>query len=264
MTSLIKHCRFVAEFQDDIHEIDVQALQETALTTSGFDVANATLHPAWWQTTCGQAQPLRCGNAQGILDGKPGGVGILTRRQHLAVPTPRTQLGDELFKTGRWISTTVKLLGCAQIFHIVSIYGFTRANWDAEVAEATSIGDAPVIILGDFNVEKDNSRVLTSAHNDGRWVDAVCLLSEVRGDDLESTFSRNGSSSRIDMAYLNPSALRSFSDFRVKITPQLLSMSKRCQNTRMLGLHEKSTAYPKGPRCQKKTVITSSMEYNLH
>ena len=41
-------------------------------------------------------------------------------------------MGDALYETGRWQSISVKFHRSSEIIHVVSVYGFSRANEGGE------------------------------------------------------------------------------------------------------------------------------------
>ena len=227
VSSLLKHVGPISERE----EIDVQALQEVRLTEDAINIANETLYEeeGRWIPTWGQPQPIRRGTRYSVLDARPGGVGTITLNKHLAVPTPRTQVGEELYRTGRWISTTIRLNKGAAVFHVVNYYGVSGANEGGNKMEeneallskvfdeAKTLGDTPIVIMGDFNVETAKSHILTSMHATGQWHDVAQLLADIgEGQAPEHTYEDNGATSRIDMAWVNPAAARLLTGFKVE------------------------------------------------
>jgi len=205
---------------------DVLALQEVRLTKDAKPIAVDSL-PSW-SCIWGKDQQLRNEGGSSLLDAKQGGVGVLSQKRHVCAPTPRSDLGDELYETGRWQSVSVKLNGGAALFVVVTIYGFSRANEGGEtmaenedfirkvLLEASSLGDVPVIIIGDFNVTHDNSHVLRSEHTAGRWMDAAQLIADLDESRPAATYYRADYQSRIDMALINPVAATMLSGFRIQ------------------------------------------------
>ena len=226
VTSLIPHIPYVANL-----EADVLALQEVRLTTDGQKLANDLLEPFKLNSVWGKAQPIRRGTRLSTLDAKQGGVGVLHRQQHSVSPSPRTEVGQALFETGRWQSVAVNFNGSGLIFHVVSLYGYAGANEGGELmetnenflnnvfAEASSFGDIPVLVVGDFNVKIENSPILTGAVSNGEWTDVGYTHAILQEQEPENTHTARGVSSRIDMVFANPEALRYLTSFRVLPVP---------------------------------------------
>eukprot|EP00973_Karenia_brevis_P090336 12402088-Karenia_brevis.AAC.1 len=147
-----------------------------------------TLHEKGWR--CLWGRPQDCQNrvdpafTPSIWNAAHGGVGILVKKGLLArhVPTD-TALRQWLWETGRWVHIVVALGQGKDMLHIIAIYGYTRAQSCPQAKksneeflkrafEATAeLGNVPVVILGDFNTELDNSEVLQTAVSTGVWVE---------------------------------------------------------------------------------------------
>ena len=221
VASLLKYADFVNEFE----EADVWGLSEVRLTTDAMPIAADAL-PSW-RPVWGKPQPMRGGPRQSRLDAKQGGVGILAGPSHITTATPRTSVGEELFQSGRWQSVTVRMHGGAGILHVVTPYGHPRANEGGDameeneafitkvMEEADSLGDAPVIIIGDLNVIPERSPTIHAAHVEGRWMDVAALVGEAEGREPEDTYYRDQYSSRIDVALVNPAAAQWLRGFRM-------------------------------------------------
>lgn len=128
------------------------------------------------------------------------------------------------------MSTSVRLNGGAFVFHVVTVYGIAGANEGGEkmvsneallekvLLEAGSLGEAPVLIFGDFNVCLDKSHMLSREHAEGRWFDVAKLLADASGEEPQHTFVTERSMSRIDMAFVNPVAASMLTGFKVGTT----------------------------------------------
>ena len=107
---------------------------------------------------------------------KPGrGVAIIAKAD---VPCRKVEaksaLERELFDTGRYVHATVSVGTGHTVIHAISIYGFTGAGQHTAVMTknerflrdvfkvAAELGDVPVAILGDFNVELDLSHTMSA------------------------------------------------------------------------------------------------------
>ena len=184
-----------------------------------------------WTPLWGKPHPVRPGTRLSVLDEKQGGVGICVLSKHTVAPTPRTHLGDELYDTGRWQSAAIRVNGTSTLIHIVSVYGFTKANEGGEAmeqnelfltkvfTEAQSLGDIPVIVCGDFNTKIENSAVLTEVSSAGAWIDAAGVISSALGTEPEVSFVSYCAESRIDLAFLNPMAARLLNNAQVLEVP---------------------------------------------
>ena len=134
VTSLLPHLPYVTGLESDF-----LALQEVRLTSDGQAMIADYLKETGWTPLWGKPQPVRPGTRLSVLDAKQGGVGICVRSKHTVAPTPRTHLGDELYDTGRWQSAAIRVNGTSTLIHIVSVYGFTKANEGGEAMEQNEL-----------------------------------------------------------------------------------------------------------------------------
>ena len=227
VTSLLPHLPYIASLSGD-----VVALQEVRLTVDSQKVATEELKVRGWSVVWGKPQPIRPGTVKSVMDAKQGGVGVAFRSCHAAVPSPRSSVGDALYETGRWQSISVKVHKSSEIVHVVSAYGFPRANEGGEVMlenenfieqvflEAESLGSGSVIICGDFNVKVENSHMLASAIASGVWTDAAEMVARATDTQAQPTyFTPQGICSRIDMCFLNQGATRMLTNCEVLAVP---------------------------------------------
>lgn len=220
------HLPYVASFP-----VDFIALQEVRLTIDGQKIIDEALNPYGWKAVWGKAQPIRKGTTKSITDAKQGGVGIMVRKQHQATSSPRTEIGDRLFETGRWQSCAIKINRGGCLVHVVSVYGFPGANEGGEemeqnealiqdvFLEAASLGDVPVVIGGDFNAKLENSPFLSEMMSSGAWNDAASLFATAAETIAEDTYQTAIGSSRIDMLFMNAAATRIFKNCSVVAVP---------------------------------------------
>ena len=200
---------------------DVMALQEVRLTQDGIIIADDALRVGRWLSIWGQAQPCRPNavkHPNSPLDAKQGGVSLQIKNAHNAVPSPRTKLGDELYLTGRWQSAVVRICGGDILMHVITVYGYPRANEGGETyeqneefmrkvfLEAESLGNVPVAICGDFNVNIERSQILSQNTVSGKWIDAVGAVAASMDLVPEPTYQVGNTQSRIDHVFLNPVA----------------------------------------------------------
>ena len=73
-------------------------------------------------------------------------------------------MGNNLYDTGRWQSLATNVNTGGLVVHVVTFYGFPRAHERGEAmeqnedlladafAEASSLGNVPVLVLGDCNI----------------------------------------------------------------------------------------------------------------
>ena len=264
VTSLMPHLPFVADF-----ECDVIALQETRLTIDGQKIVNEELVKRGWTPVWGKPQPIRKGTYKSLTDAKQGGVGILIRKGHDGGPSPRTDIGEELKETGRWMSSVVKAHKSGTLLHVISLYGFPGATEGGEAAfqneeflrkvfdEASTLGDVPVLVCGDFNCTLESSTVLSEMTVSGKWCDAAQLYGMMNDSSIDATYFAFGGSSRIDMIFLNSAACRVFSECRVVPIPEE-GIKRHKPVEAKLGLNPRREfadiipsirALPKGVRC---------------
>ena len=211
---------------------DIIALQEVRLTEDGQKIAQEELSNLGWTSLWGKPQPIRRGTYKSVLDAKQGGVGILVRTKHQGTPSPKTQVGEELYNTGRWHSVVVKVNKGGMLLHVVTVYGFPGASDGGEAAfqnesllrkvfdEASTLGDVPVLVCGDFNTSLESSAVLGEMVASGQWCDGAYTFSAVSETELEHTYSAFGGTSRIDMVFLNKAATRCFQKCQVIPVPE--------------------------------------------
>ena len=174
---------------------DIATLQETRHTARSQHGFSLFLKKAGYNVIWGKPQPFRTAKSayhtSSGLNGRPGGVAILTRK-HIPlqfIPPGTCPIRKRLYHSSRWIHGTVPFGNCKQVFHIFSIYGFTGAYSNAQSADFNesflqdvvdvvhALGpDAPVLICGDINIEPDSSPVLKAALAAGIIFD-MCLHS---------------------------------------------------------------------------------------
>ena len=208
------------------------ALQETRLTIDGQKIVNEELVKRGWTPVWGKPQPIRKGTCKSLVDAKQGGVGILIRKGHDGGPSPRTEIGEQLKETGRWMSSVIKIHRSGTLLHVVSLYGYPGATDGGEATfmneeflrkvfdEATTLGDVPIVVCGDFNCSLESSAVLSEMTASGKWCDAAQLYGMVNESSVDATYFAFGGSSRIDMIFLNSAACRVFSECRVVPVPE--------------------------------------------
>ena len=185
-----------------------------------------------WSVIWGKPQPIRPGTTKSVMDAKQGGVGIAFRSCHSAAPSPRSSIGEKLYDSGRWQSVSVKFCKSGELIHVVSVYGFPRANEGGQpmidneelmedvLLEAASLGAGPVVVCGDFNVKVENSHALSNALSSGAWTDAAAMYARAMDREPEPTyFTPQGLCSRIDLCLLNAASTRALLHCEVVAVP---------------------------------------------
>ena len=226
VTSFLPHVEYLATL-----DFDVLAMQEVRLTEDSMKIASDAVKPYNVRSFWGKPQPIRRGTIHSTLDAKQGGVGFLYAQRHAVTHSPRTQVGDRLWQTGRWHSIAVKVAASGLIIHVVSIYGHPGANEGGEVMdanenflsdvfnEAGSLGDVPIVIIGDYNIRTEKSPLLANLITSGQWVDIGQSVATVEGKQPEATYESRGVSSRIDMAFGNSELMRILKGYEVLTVP---------------------------------------------
>ena len=209
-------------------QADMLAVQESRLTLDGQILVKESLADTSWTPLFGKPQPIRKGTVKSTTDAKQGGVMSMLQKGHRSTATPRGELGQALFETGRWEASTTCIDGTDTLLHTQNVYGYPGANeggqammdnenFFADVFDfAGSLGDdVPVVVIGDFNIRLEQSHVLCQLIASHKWVECGSLLAALSGTEPQPTFESGGSMSRIDMAFLNPAAARLLSSFEV-------------------------------------------------
>ena len=69
--------------------------------------------------------------------------------------------------------------------------------------KAGSLGDVPIIIIGDYHIRTETSQLLANLITSGQWMDTGQTVATVEGRSPEATQESRGVSSRIDLAFGN-------------------------------------------------------------
>ena len=154
VASLLPHLDYTCSL-----DADAIAMHELGLTEDAIKITNDLIVPYKVKALC-RPQPIRRGTMHGTLDAKLGGVYVIWSQTHAAVPSPRTALGNNPYDRGRWQSLATNVNTGGLIVHVVTLYGFPRANEGGDAmeqnedfladafAEASSLGNTPVLVLG--------------------------------------------------------------------------------------------------------------------
>eukprot|EP00661_Eupelagonemidae_sp_cell13_P003443 gene3443-2025_t len=219
-------------------EGEVIALQETKLSEEAQRVLKREFHREGWQAFWGRPQPQEANRRTkyvGMLNAKKGGVGILVRNDIPArCPPLDNDHRKKLWATGRWLHVAVaygQAKGSAQqCLHIMSVYGFAGAAGHgharmqeneqllSDVLEAAAeLGNVPVVVTGDFNVQLEESAALQSAVASGRWVDVAGAQARAINEVPEPTCFMHHcpQGRRIDMVLANTVAAAAMGRLKV-------------------------------------------------
>ena len=191
---------------------DITALQETRHTAKSQHGFTLFLRKHKFHAVWGKPQPFRFAKSKthtsAGLNGRPGGVAIVAR-SHIPiqfVPPGECPIRKRLYHSGRWVHAVVAYGNGKQTLHVFSIYGFSGHYSHSAVAdlneaflhdilEVTSqLGpDAPVLVLGDINVEPEASPVLSHALSKG-------LLNDLGMHCGPTFYPTHGKARRLDVA----------------------------------------------------------------
>ena len=190
---------------------DIVGLQEARICPVKQQLWEGRLKEKGWDVVWGKGVPTKRGRPV------PGGVCILARR-HIrlqAVPMDRDE-GPGLFESGRVVHAAAALGDGTSILHVFSFYGHPNAGHDPQartkneallqqlLSYIARLGNVPVLILGDFNVEIERSAILTSSEQAGKLWDVLPTL----GADEPTCFAHDTSQgTRIDMILASPSVM---------------------------------------------------------
>eukprot|EP00662_Eupelagonemidae_sp_cell21_P006360 gene6360-47037_t len=207
---------------------DVIAVQETALTRVAQEDMTKQLKRRGWSVVWGKDQPpwVSEGHNPTPWKGQKGGVGVLVRDH---IPVSRgpvdTAVRKRLWATGRWTHAVLPYGDGKQTLHIMSVYGISGAHRADErrkkgpeyeqneqlladvLLAAAELGNVPILVVGDINVEVQESAVLREALATGRWEDTAAAWAELNGVEPEHTCESGTGRSRIDVMLANAIAL---------------------------------------------------------
>jgi exonuclease III len=197
---------------------DIACLQESGCNSSNIHIAHQICKDLGMDLFHGPL--LACDQV--------GGVAICSKAYHLLdTYVDNCEYFDNLISTKRWKHSTIPL-SKNKALNLHTIYGYSGANSRAESArsnetflqllllEASKGGEAPSIIMGDFNVDPLNSPTLQHALSNLGWVDVLQAFGDTSNtfhSSYEYFVEHKGS--RIDLVLANPTALAIITDARV-------------------------------------------------
>eukprot|EP00664_Eupelagonemidae_sp_cell27_P004521 gene4521-7033_t len=168
-------------------DYDIVALQETALDPLGQIAATSALKAVWepfYGAPVGINNDARAGGKNDVRAHRGIGVATLVRR---GIPAAAASLSNEryaaLHSTARFLHTVVPYRNGRQSLHVLNAYAPVghepepverrEAFLSEALAYAASLGDVPMLLLGDLNTEPSRSVCLHTALQSGRWADAA-------------------------------------------------------------------------------------------
>ena len=191
---------------------DVLGAQEIRLCESGQVDMARDLFDRGWNVVFGRPMARRPGSNRVA----PGGVAVLARRgiRMQAVP-PQGAPGIWLWNSSRFVHAVVEF--SIGMVHVISIYGYTNAWTNVSQRERNeeflaylfryiaTLGDVPLLLLGDFNTPPEYSAVLTSEIGRGNIFDLASITAQAQGVPAPPTCHAHANSpgSRIDLAFAN-------------------------------------------------------------
>ena len=220
VTSLMSHVPEVAALK-----ADVVALQETSLTQPQQQQvthhvtrkeAKITWTPVWGAPR--DRRVSKCAPGGTATGKRGGGVGVLVRQPCVTNHAKHTLL-DGAYNDGRLVHCLVAIGNGRTFLHVFCAYAPSGNKTAAKAARerllhdvllqtAPIIGDAPAVVLGDFNTDTARSPVLRTAL-DNLWVDASQL--QHYPDPAPMTYTgTNTDGSCIDHILLNRVAAQAF------------------------------------------------------
>ena len=191
---------------------DVLGRQEIRLSQAGQVEMAHTLREKGWHVVFGKPLVRPAGSNRV----PPGGAAVLARcgLRVQAVP-PQGADANWLWNTSRFCHAVVEF--SIGMVHVISVYGHTNAwsnisqrNKNEELLTVlfryiASLGDVPILILGDFNTPPEFSAVLSTELGQGRIIDLAATYAQAKGTQPQPTCHAHADSSgsRIDLAFAN-------------------------------------------------------------
>eukprot|EP00435_Cladocopium_sp_Y103_P024850 s449_g6.t1 len=198
---------------------DVLMCSEVKLTASGQKSVQQDLQNAGWQVIWGHPRPqMRRQRRQDTQWGAVnGGVALLCDLNRPAKRIPLSGDAAAYEKDGRLLLTALGYGNCKDLIYALTIYGFPGAsapgavrNQNEQLFEAAflalaALGDVPIVIGGDFNIDVQDSPVIASALGTGHFFDAIRWIAHSQGEEPAPTYER--SKNRLDHILLNRPAM---------------------------------------------------------
>ena len=199
------------------------ALQEVRLTEMGQNHMNSVFQEKGWSIVHGK--PLACQKT--IWHCKAGGVAVVAAPGLcLQNVVPACDIEQSLWDTGRFVHAAIAYGNGRRVIHVISVYGYSGAQGRPEIMRknesllcnvfkvAAALGNVPVLVMGDINVDPDASPAVQSAARLGGCVDSAKVCAVARGISCDRTcFVRDTSlGTRIDAIFCNAAARGALGD----------------------------------------------------
>ena len=208
---------------------DVFAMCETRLNHHGIRRVKETIAEQNWEFTAGLPQPQRREGIEGrYFYPIPGGVGAYIR-SHLPFCTSARCYTED------WSDEDLRRNHSFSLFpgdglepiRVIQVYRYARAKDDTlrmtldedllrkVFCEGWACGDIPVVIVGDMNIEAEYYPIICTEVESGRWTDAGRTVAELKDEAPSWKFNQKGTTSRLDLCFLNGAATQLFEKFEV-------------------------------------------------
>ena len=191
---------------------DILGCQEVRLPEPGQVDMARELYEKGWNVTFGKPLERKPGSNRI----PPGGVAIMAKRGlNLQRVPPRCEDGYWLWNTTRFCHGIIE--ASVGVIHVFCVYGHTnawnnRAQRDRNeellsrlVRYMSSLGDVPIILLGDFNTAPEHSAVLSTEIGQGNLFDISAIFAQARGEEPAKTchVHQTSEGSRVDLVLTN-------------------------------------------------------------
>lgn len=193
----------------------VIAMQETWLTLASQEYTKKKFEDQQWSIAFGA--PLEEKNT--IWHCSTGGVAIAAGTP-LQKIEPSTDVEKRLLATTRYVHAVSALGDGRQVVHIICVYGHSGAQGSRERMRenealleqtfqvAAGLGNTPVFVVGDLNIDPDASPAIQNAVRHGSWTDCAKACASAGASQPDPTcFVRDTSAgTRIDAVLCNACA----------------------------------------------------------
>ena len=139
---------------------------------------------------------LAAGSSPTMWSAHAGGCAIAVRSGTPLRSIPATtDAVKRLWEAGRWCSATIPWGNGRSFLHVASLYApvddarAADAALFAALVELAALGEVPILLAGDFNLEPQNSPTLHAACTNGGWHDIADLFARQNGAPVAPTCS---------------------------------------------------------------------------
>ena len=150
-----------------------------------------------WTIAWGKPMPLitlAAGSSPTMWSAHAGGCAIAVRSGTPLRSIPATtDAVKRLWEAGRWCHATIHWGNWRYFLHVASLYApvddaqAADAALFAALVELAALGEVPILLAGDFNLEPQNSPTLHAACTNGGWHDIADLFARQNGAPAAST-----------------------------------------------------------------------------